>query len=185
MRTIKLHTSYEALKTLVLGFLVIYCFAITIILFRQPREKVIMVSESGSYVLDEKTPEESLTSEKLNFIRDFIKKFYRYTERNFEMDVYLGGREMLTDAAFNSQKTEMERIVQKMKQEKMSVDFHILDLRQIDEKHFEVDLNLQTVLQAQNPNITKIRVKLEVHSKDRSLVTGYPFEIASIAEEQI
>jgi hypothetical protein len=181
IRSLPKRTQLEWMKRAMVIALLIYSIATTGLLLKlNPVPVVIGIDAYGTRIVTgEKDP--IIKAEKEAFVRRFIANFYNYDETNFDDRISLVGDLMKPDL-WEEKRAEYLSISTRLKDEPLSQRAKIIDLREIDDTHFEADLNIQIQSRLRSTQ-TQIRVSLEISQAPRSSVKPYPWEITRYVEQ--
>jgi hypothetical protein len=156
------------MKRFCLVCLLAYSGVTTILLIKlDPKPLVIGIDPYGTRVVTgEKDP--ILKAERDAFIKRFIIYLYNFDETNFDERISLMGDSMSLDLW--------------EKAEPLSQKGRILDLRQVDDFHYEADLEVH-IQSRLRENDLKVRVSLDLSSAHRTNTRPYPWEIKQYDEQ--
>lgn len=181
IRSISKASAYQILRKLLFCLVTVYCVVTTVLLIRlNPKPLVIGIDPYGTRIIGtEKDP--ILKAEKENFLKRFISYLYNYDETNFDERISVVGDSM-NGKLWEQRKAEFQPISSRLKQEPLSQKSRINDLREIDETHYEADIeiNIQSRLRQ---NTVRMRVGIELAAAPRSSVKPYPWEVIAYDEK--
>ncbi len=174
-------TQYIWIKRIGFFGIVLYGLVTTGLLVRlDPKPLVIGIDPYGTRVITgEKDP--ILKAEKENFLKRFLIYLYNFDETNFDDRVSLVGDSM-NGKLWDRRKTEFLNVSTRLKQEPLTQKGKIVDLREVDENHFEADLEIHIQSRLRENNV-KMRVALEIVSSPRSSSKPYPWEVFNYEEQ--
>lgn len=174
-------SQFTWLKRVFVFSVIAYGTIVSILLIRlDPKPLVIGVDPYGTrLVTSEKDP--ILKAEKDNFIKRFLIYLYNYDETNFDDRISIVGDSM-SIKSWDKRKLEFITISSRIKNEPLVQKGKIIDLREIDETHYEADLDIH-VQSRLRENSLKIRVAVELKSSPRSSIKPYPWEVTNYDEQ--
>jgi hypothetical protein len=174
-------TAFVWMKRFCLICLLAYSGVTTILLIKlDPKPLVIGIDPYGTRVVTgEKDP--ILKAERDAFIKRFIIYLYNFDETNFDERISLMGDSMSLDL-WERKKSEYLSISTRLKAEPLSQKGRILDLRQVDDFHYEADLEVH-IQSRLRENDLKVRVSLDLSSAHRTNTRPYPWEIKQYDEQ--
>ena len=181
IKTFPKSTMYSALRKLVFFLLVVYAGVTTTLLFRlDPKPLIIGIDPYGTRILgSEKDP--ILKAEKENFLKRFITYLYNYDETNFDERISLVGDSM-NSKIWDRRKPEFTSVSSRLKQEPLTQKGKIIDLREVDETHFEADVEVHVQSRLRESTV-KMRVEVELTASPRTSSKPYPWEVTSYDEQ--
>ena len=180
IKSITKASSFNLMKMMMFYGFVIYGLFITIAFIKvRPKPMVVWVTDGGTYLVIENTPELK-KKERVNFVKKVLLYTYNFDETNFDDRMSTVG-DMLSPETWEKKKPEWESVSIKTKTDPVTEKGSIRDLRQIDETHFEADLEISVNRRIKTDQL-KIRANIEIAEKSRSENNPYPFEVVNYAE---
>lgn len=174
-------TVYAGIKKLLFLTLILYSGVTTFLLFRlDPKPLIIGIDPYGTRVLGaEKDP--ILKAEKENFLKRFVTYLYNYDETNFDERISIVG-DFMNSKIWERRKAEFTSVSNRLKQEPLTQKGKITDLREIDETHFEADVEVHVQSRLRESTV-KMRVEIELAAAPRTSSKPYPWEVTSYDEQ--
>ncbi len=181
IRQLPRSSRYQIMKHGIVLVLVLYSVLTSAVLFRlNPHPLVIGIDPFGTRVLGSgKDP--ILKAEKENFLKRFIIYLYNYDETNFDDRISVVG-DFMNPKLWDLKKPEFVSISNQLKTESLTQKAKILDLREVDETHFEVDVEVSIQSKLRSSNL-KIRASLELSPSPRTATKPYPWEVIRYDEQ--
>ena len=173
--------AFELMKMILFFGLFIYGILITIAFIRiNPKPMVFWATDGGTFLIVENNPE-LRKKERINFVRKFLLYSYNYDETIFDDRMSTVG-DMLRADIWEKKKPEWEAISKKTKDEAIKESGRIIGLRQIDESHYEADIEVIVNRRIKRDELM-IRANVEIAEHNRSENNPYPFEVISYVEQ--
>jgi hypothetical protein len=181
IRSMPKRTQFEWMKRAIFYGLCIYSVATTALIFKlNPVPVVIGIDSYGTRIVTgEKDP--IIKAEREAFVSRFISNLYNYDETNFDERISLVG-DLMKPELWDEKKAEYLSVSSRLKVEPLSQKSKILDLREVDETHFEADLSIHIQSRLRS-NHTQVRVTIEISQAPRSSVKPYPWEVIHYVEQ--
>jgi len=173
---------WEAIKRAVFGLLVLWASIATFLLIRaRPQTLLIGIDENGVRVIHEDR-DRLVAKEKINFVKRYLTYAYNYDSQDFNEKITQAGN-LMADPLWEGKKTEFDRISKGLKEQPITQETRIEDIRIIDDYLFEADLliGIQTRLKREQ---IKLRVELRVQPHTRTNVNPFAWEVSSYVESQ-
>ncbi len=174
-------THYQILRNILILGLTVYAVGITIAFLRSnPLPLVIGIDSYGTRIVSSEN-DSVLKLEKNQFVRQFVNYLYSFDETNFDDRISLVG-DLMSESLWEKKKAVFTGISNKLKEEPMVQKGQTIDLREIDETHFEadVDASIQSRLRK---STAKVRVQIEIGKAPRTTSKPYPWEVIQYDEQ--
>lgn len=172
---------YSGMKKVSLLILFGYCLLTTTLLLRlDPKPLVIGIDPYGTRVVGQ-YGDSILKAEKENFIKRFLIYLYSYDETNFDDRISEVG-EFMSVELWDKKRSEFISVSGRMKNESLTQKAKITDIREIDEAHYEADIEL-TITNRLKKTTVKLRVSLELKQSPRTTSKPYPWEVIAYDEQ--
>ena len=180
---IHLSTSYLWMKRLMFLALVAYSATISVVLFRMnPTPILIGIDPFGTRIIA--TQEDRLLkSEKENLLKRFILQLYNYDETNFDERISNAG-DLMAASLWDKRNADFSALSKRIKNEPLSQKAKILDLREIDDQHYEADLAVGIHNRLKSVDL-KLRVAIELKPSARTQTKPYPYEVSTYDEQTL
>ncbi len=166
-----------------MGTLIMYAIVSSIMLIRlNPKPTIIGIDSYGTRIIGE-SGDGILKAEKVNLVKRFLIYLYSFDETNFDERISTVGDFMATKL-WEQKQSEFLSISNRLKNEPLTQKAKIEDLREIDDTHFEADLQV-SVQNRLRQGGSKIRVQLELKPTPRNPNKPYPWEIVTYDEQSL
>lgn len=170
-----------AKKVIVVG-LVAYAGIASVLLLRlKPQTLLIGVDQYGTRVIRE-SGGRLLKKEKENFLKRFLALLYGYDSETFEKRISDGG-DLMADLLWSEKREEFDRIGKQLKNEDLTQEVQVLELREIDDWTYQTDLQLK-IRRKLTESVVKLRVDLRIRPNPRRENNPYPYEVERYDEQQ-
>ncbi len=181
--SIQPYIRYKLLMGMVIALLFAWAVTATVVAFKlQPQVILVGTDENGTRLITTQT-DPMLSRERIKFIKEFLYSFYNYSSDDYEKAMNQAGG-LMADSLWIEKEKELHTTLNQMKQTPLSQEVRLLDLREVADTEFEVDLGvkIQTRLQSKE---TKYRVDVKIGSRKRGTENPYPWEVLSVHETEI
>ncbi len=174
---------YSGMKRFMVLALLAYCVLTTVLLLRlDPKPLVIGIDPYGTRVVGQ-YGDSILKAEKENLLKRFLVYLYSYDETNFDDRISEVG-EFMSVELWDRKRAEFISISNRMKTESLTQKAKITDIREIDETHFEADIELSITNRLKKAAL-KLRVSVELKPSPRTSSKPYPWEVITYDEQTI
>lgn len=172
---------FDWMRRLMLIVLMLYAATTTLLLIRfDPKPVVIGIDPYGTRIVgSEKDP--ILKIEKENFIKRVLVYLYNYDETNFDDRISMVG-DFMAAPLWERKKAEYLSISTHLKEEPLTAKGKVADLREVDETHFEADVEVHIQSKLRKSEM-KFRVLLELKPAPRTTTKPYPWEVIAYDEQ--
>ncbi|MBU6374591.1 MAG: hypothetical protein KGQ59_01225 [Bdellovibrionales bacterium] len=174
---------YTGMKRLTILSLVAYGILTTVLLLKlDPRPLVIGIDPYGTRIVGS-YGDSILKAEKENLLKRFLIYLYSYDETNFDDRISEVG-EFMNSELWERKRAEFISISSRLKTEPLTQKARITDIREIDETHYEADLELAITNRLKKASL-KLRVSVELKASPRRSSKPYPWEVITYDEQTI
>ena len=163
--------------------LISYSATISVVLFRMnPAPILIGIDPFGTRIIA--TQEDRLLKiEKENLLKRFILQLYNYDETNFDERISAAG-DLMSVSLWEKRNPDFSALSKRLKNEPLSQKAKILDLREIDDRHYEADVSIGIRNRLKSVDL-KLRIGIELKPSARSQTKPYPYEVATYDEQAL
>jgi len=163
-----------------ISLLILYAAVATVLLFRLDGEPtVIGIDQYGTRIVTSHT-DPILKREKILLVRNFAEALYNFNEINFDERASSIG-DWMSDDLWKQKQSEYKTLSDRLKTEPITQTGRVLDIREIDELEFEVDMDLETMSRLRRSE-SKVRVSIQLDGAKRDRLRPYPYEVKSYEE---
>jgi hypothetical protein len=122
-----------------------------------------------------------LKAEREAFVKRFLVYLYNYDETNFDERISSIGDSM-RDKIWDSKKSEFIGISKQLKSDPLVQKAKIVDLRELDERHYQADLEVHIESRLRKKDV-KLRVGIEISAAARTIEKPFPWIVESYDEQ--
>lgn len=170
-----------AKKVIVAGLAGYTAIASVLLLRMKPQTILIGIDQYGTRVIRE-PGDRLLKKEKENFLKRFLALLYGYDSETFEKRVSESG-DLMSDQLWSEKREEFERIGKQLKNEDLTQEVQVRELREVDDWTYQADVALKIRRKLTEATV-KLRVELRIRPNPRRENNPYPYEVERYDEQQ-
>lgn len=181
LNTIRPISLVAVLKGFLFTGVTLWAVTATVLLFRlRPVPVLIGIDPYGVRVISSEN-DRLLKIERLNFVKRYLSYAYSYAASDYETRISHAG-DMMSKTLWDDKKSEFQRIKLSLKDQELTQDLKILEIREVDPDTFEADLKINVKTRLQEAG-TALRVQLKLKRAQRTAENPYQYEVDSYVEQ--